>query len=53
MKYDVNITVGIFHPRIEYQSHLYTYFFILQVLISNVTIVICQYCDGLSDEKKI
>ena len=24
----------------------------LKALISNVTIVICQYCDGLSDEKK-
>ena len=26
MKHDVNVVVRIFHPRIGYQSHLYTYF---------------------------
>ena len=36
MKYDVNITVGIFHPRIEYQSHLYTYFFYIASVDSDV-----------------
>ena len=26
MKHDVNVAVGIFHLRIRYQNHLYTYF---------------------------
>jgi hypothetical protein len=44
MKYDVNVAVEIFHPRIGYQSHLYTYFL-------DIAIVIYQCCDGPSDEK--
>jgi hypothetical protein len=47
MKYDVNVALRIFHPRIRYQSHLY----MLQALISDVATVIYQYCDGPFDEK--
>jgi hypothetical protein len=50
---NVNVAVGIFHPRIGYRNHhLYTYFFILQALISNVIIIIYQYYDEPSYKKK-
>lgn len=51
MKHDINVAVGIFHPRIGYQSYLHTYFFMLQEFISDIATVIYQYCDGLFNEK--
>ena len=33
MKHNVNAAVDIFHTRVAYQSHLYTYFFDVAVVL--------------------
>ena len=50
MKQDVNVAVGIFHPRIGCHNHVYI-FFTLQAWIFDVATDIYQYCDCMSDEK--
>ena len=53
MKHNVNAAVDIFHTRVAYQSHLYTYFLMLQALISDVATVVYQCCDRPFDGKNL
>jgi len=53
MKHYVNVAVGIFHLRIGYQNHLYTYFLDVASADFWCLIVIYQCCDGPFDEKNL